>query len=69
LNEYCLYEKENGTLILTLIKPSEWNSLDKTFIATVRKLGDSTWEKVEESDSSVGRDNPSSITIDGTYTL
>ena len=44
---YYLYKKEDR-LILTLIAPSEWNSPYHEFIAEVRQLGDSTWEKINE---------------------
>ena len=41
LKEYYLYEKA-----LTLIGPDEWKSPYGKFIAKVRQLGDSTWEKI-----------------------
>ena len=45
LKSYYLYKKSNR-FILTLIAPSEWNSPYHEFIAEVRQLGDSTWEKI-----------------------
>ena len=47
LKEYSLYE-HRGSLILTLIEPSNSPPYDK-FLTTVRKLGDSTWEEVKDS--------------------
>ena len=47
LKSYYLYKKSNR-FILTLIAPSEWNSPYHEFIAEVRQLGDSTWEKINE---------------------
>lgn len=46
LKEYYLY-KNNNKLTLTLIAPDEWKSPYGEFVATVRQLGDSTWEKVK----------------------
>ena len=45
LKEYYLYEK-GDKLVLTLISPDEWDSPYGECIATVRQLGDSTWEQV-----------------------
>ena len=45
LKEYYLYEK-GDKLVLTLISPHEWDSPYGECIATVRQLGDSTWEQV-----------------------
>jgi hypothetical protein len=43
LKHYYLY-KNKDKLILTLIGPQEWDSPYEEYVATVRKLGDSTWE-------------------------
>ena len=50
LREYYLYDKE-GILKLSLISPDEWDSPIGTCIATVRQLGDSTWEQVQQTKS------------------
>jgi hypothetical protein len=47
LKEYYLY-KNNDHLTLTLIAPDEWKSPYGEFVATVRQLGDSTWEEVKD---------------------
>ena len=47
MQKYSLYE-HRGSLILTLIEPSNSPPYDK-FLTTVRKLGDSTWEEVTET--------------------
>ena len=47
LRPYYLYKKDDR-FILTLIAPNEWDSPYHEYIATVRKLGDSTWEKVKK---------------------
>jgi len=47
LKEYYLYKK-NDEYTLTLIGPDEWKSPYGEFVAKVRQLGDSTWEKVEK---------------------
>ena len=56
LKEYYLYQK-NDKLTLTLIAPDEWISPYGKFIATVRQLGDSTWEKVENGRFSDNRES------------
>jgi len=52
LKEYYLYKKiyngiKKDKLTLTLIAPDEWESPYGEFVATVRQLGDSTWEEVK----------------------
>ena len=52
LKEYYLYKKiyngiKKDKLTLTLIAPDEWKSPYGEFVATVRQLGDSTWEEVK----------------------
>ena len=47
LRSYHLYKKDHR-FILTLIAPNEWSSPYHEYIAEVRQLGDSTWEKVTE---------------------
>lgn len=51
LKPYHLYENEKGELTLTLIGPDEWPSGCPygAFQLTVRQLGDSTWEPVEDA--------------------
>ena len=55
LREYYLYQQAyNGIredkLTLTLISPEEWkdNCPYGDYVATVRQLGDSTWEEIKE---------------------
>ena len=57
LRPYYPY-KSDDKLILTLISPDEWNSPYSEFVAKVRKLGDSTWEKIIEENEK--NDNRSS---------
>jgi|TARA_R110000744_G_scaffold234882_1_gene352553 hypothetical protein len=40
---YHLYEKENKTLFLSLIGPSDWNEL---YIGTFKLLNNGKWEKI-----------------------
>lgn len=49
---YHLYEKPNGTYLLSLIAPNQWgrSGKDFTFVATVKLLADHTWEVLEKSD-------------------
>jgi hypothetical protein len=51
LQSYYLYEDPEGQATLTLIAPEEWGSTSPygEFQATVRQLGDSTWELVEDT--------------------
>lgn len=45
---YHLYEKKDGTNILSMIGPTEWGrSQPYEFVATVKLLADHTWEMVE----------------------
>lgn len=48
LKPYYLYRDKEGNLTLTLIAPEEWKTIPSygECIATVRQLGDSTWEKI-----------------------
>ena len=46
LKPYYLYKDKEGNLTMTLIAPEEWDSPYGECIATVRQLGDSTWEKI-----------------------
>ena len=46
LKPYYLYRDKEGNLTMTLIAPEEWDSPYGECIATVRQLGDSTWEKI-----------------------
>ena len=47
LRSYHLYKKDDR-FILTLIAPNEWSSPYHEYVAEVRQLGDSTWEKITE---------------------
>jgi hypothetical protein len=44
---YYLYNREDGTLFLSLISPAEWKRF--AHIATVKLLSDMTWFVVEKS--------------------
>jgi hypothetical protein len=46
---YHLYEKEDGVKILSMIGPNEWGKSFpfKSHLASVRMLGDHTWEVLE----------------------
>lgn len=48
---YHLYERDNGNRVLSLVGPNNWGKEIpfETFIATVRMLGDHTWEILEVS--------------------
>lgn len=42
---YHLYKKSDGTDVLSMVAPEEWGQHPPyTFVATVRLLGDHTWE-------------------------
>ncbi|MBX2894015.1 MAG: DUF2452 domain-containing protein [Cyclobacteriaceae bacterium] len=45
---YYLYEKEDGSHLLSLIGPKEWGRSKpyKTFIAAVSLLADHTWKEI-----------------------
>jgi hypothetical protein len=45
---YHLYEKKDGSYILSLVAPKEWGASSpfKQFIATVKLLADHTWTEV-----------------------
>jgi hypothetical protein len=47
---YHLYEREDGTDLLSLIGPKEWGRSKpfNQFIATIKLLADHTWEILEE---------------------
>ncbi|MBL4704921.1 MAG: DUF2452 domain-containing protein [Flavobacteriales bacterium] len=49
LHTYHLYEKDSGKHTLSLIGPTQWGRMDCpfTFVASVKLLGDHTWEIVE----------------------
>ena len=45
---YYLYERSNGKNVLSLVSPAEWGPRPPyQYIATVKLLGDHTWEVVE----------------------
>lgn len=47
---YFLYEKSDGSYVLSMVEPSQWGrSMPfEAFVATVKLLGDHTWEVLEE---------------------
>jgi len=47
---YYLYEKEDGTNILSMISPKEWgNTIPyKKYMATIKLLSDHTWDVLEK---------------------
>ena len=49
---YHLYEREDGSDLLSLIAPSEWgrSKAFSKFVASVKLLADHTWEVVEKAD-------------------
>ena len=49
MHTYHLYEKENGAHTLSMVGPDQWGrkGCPFTFVATVKLLGDHTWEIVE----------------------
>ncbi len=47
---YHLYERKDGTHILSLISPEEWgNNKSLKFLNSVKLLSDHTWEVLDES--------------------
>ncbi len=50
-NDYHLYEKEDGSQVLSVISPKEWGkTLPHKHVASVKLLSDHTW-KVEEQNA------------------
>jgi hypothetical protein len=49
---YHLYEKHNGERLLSMIAPNEWGRSCpwEKYIATVKLLGDQTWEVLERGE-------------------
>ena len=49
---YHLYQKEEGTFLLSLIAPDQWGRSKKSveFVATVRLLADHTWDVLEKNE-------------------
>lgn len=46
--QYCLYEKDDGSWILSMITPDEWgDKLPYAYLAQVRLLSDHTWKVVD----------------------
>lgn len=46
---YHLYQKKDGKEVLSMVSPREWGpNIPYTFLATVRLLGDHTWEILEK---------------------
>lgn len=50
---YHLYQKEDGSYLLSLIAKDQWGRSKKTFeyLATVRLLADHTWDVIEKNES------------------
>lgn len=50
---YHLYEKESGSKVLSMVAPNEWGRSFpyKQHVASVKMLGDHTWEVLETEDS------------------
>jgi len=49
-NTYHLYEKKDGTHVLSMVAPEEWgSSTPYEFVATVKLQADHTWEVLERS--------------------
>ncbi len=47
---YHLYERDNGSRLLSMLSPEDWGkSLKFTFIATVRLLGDRSWDVIRSA--------------------
>ena len=48
---YHLYQKSDGKELLSMVGPAEWGSnMPYKFLATVRLLGDHTWEIIKTED-------------------
>jgi len=49
---YHLYEKEDGTKVLSMIGPKQWSHGNKykRFIATARLMGDHSWQIIEKGE-------------------
>lgn len=52
-NNYHLYEKENGNRVLSMLSPEDWGKRMPfhQFIASVKLLGDRTWEVLRASEN------------------
>ncbi len=52
---YHLYEKKNGERLLSMVAPNEWGRSFpwEKHIATVRLLGDQTWEVLERTEHDI----------------
>ena len=44
---YYLYEREDGSSLLSMIAPQSWNKLPFKFLHAVKLMADHTWEVVE----------------------
>lgn len=48
---YHLYQKKDGKEVLSMVGPQEWGSnMPYTFLATVRLLGDHTWDILDKGE-------------------
>ncbi|OAV45536.1 DUF2452 domain-containing protein [Lewinella sp. 4G2] len=49
---YYLYEKKSGGNVLSMVSPQEWGPNGPyTYIATVKLLGDHTWDVLKKADA------------------
>jgi hypothetical protein len=48
-NDYHLYEKKSGDRVLSMLSPADWGKKIpfEKFVASVKLLGDRTWEVLE----------------------
>ena len=46
---YYLYSREDTSVFLTLIAPTEWNRSNVKYLATVKQLHDLTWQVTHRS--------------------
>lgn len=48
---YYLYCRENGKNLLSMVSPAEWgDKIPYSYIATIRLLGDHTWDIIERKE-------------------
>ena len=52
---YYLYEKEDGSYLVSMIGPTEWGKSQpyKAFLSSVSLLADHTWEVLDVDDSTI----------------
>lgn len=47
---YHLYQRNDGTHMLSLIDPNEWKNNKLMFISSVKLLSDKTWQIIKQND-------------------